>query len=109
MYKKIPTKINLTKTTAKITYASFFDPEFCLMLRERRATFLAHMQDASLEVEYNIFAVEKIRSRDDRDRRKGRSEASTSSTSTSSPQVDELTKLVKSLSAEIEKLKFEGK
>jgi ribonuclease HI len=40
---------------------------------------------------------------------KERSEASTSGPSASHPQVDELTKLVKSLSAEMEKLKFEGK
>jgi len=67
------------------------------------------MQDAALEVESNILAVEKLRSKADGDRRKGRSEASTSGSSVSHPQVDELTKLVKSLSAEMEKLKLEGK
>jgi hypothetical protein len=55
-----------------MTYASAFDPDFCLLLRERRATSLAHMQDASLEVESNILAVDKLRSKADRDRRKGR-------------------------------------
>jgi hypothetical protein len=109
MYNKIPTEIKPTETSAKITYASAFDPEFCLLLRERRATSLAHMQDATLEVESNILAVDKLRSKADRDRRKGRSEASTSGSSAAHPQVDELTKLVKSLSAEMEKLKFEGK
>jgi hypothetical protein len=38
-----------------------------------------------------------------------RVEASTSGSSASHPQVDELTKLVKSLSAEVERLKLEGK
>jgi hypothetical protein len=85
MYNKIPTEIKPTKTSAKITYASAFDPEFCLLLRERRATSLAHMQDASLEVESNILAVEKLRSKADRDRRKGRSEASTSGSSACPP------------------------
>jgi hypothetical protein len=109
MYNKIPTEINPTETSAKITYASAFDPEFCLLLRERRSTSLAHMQDATLEVESNILAAEKLRGKYDRDRRKGRVEASTSESPVVHPQVDELTKLVKSLSVEMEKLKLEGK
>jgi len=78
-----------------MTYASALDPEFCLLLRERRATSLAHMQDASLEVESNILAVEKLKNKDDRYRRRDRSEASTSSSSASRPQIDEMTKLLK--------------
>jgi hypothetical protein len=67
------------------------------------------MQDVALEVEYNILADEKLRGIFDRDRRKGRAEASTSESPVVHPQVDELKKLVKSLSAEMEKLKIEGK
>jgi hypothetical protein len=67
------------------------------------------MQDASLEVESNVLAVDRLRRKADRDRGRGRSEASTSGSSASHPQVDELTKMVKSLSAEMEKMKFEGK
>jgi hypothetical protein len=48
--------------------------------------------------------VDKLRSKDDRDRRKGRSEGSTSSSFVVPPQVDELSKLVKSISAEMERL-----
>jgi hypothetical protein len=109
MYNKIPVEIKPTEASAKITYASAFDPNFCLLLRERRATSLAHMQDAALEVESNVLVVDRLRSKADRDRGRGRSEASTSGSSTSYPQVDELTKMVKSLSAEMEKMKFEGK
>jgi hypothetical protein len=58
--KIFPLKIKPIETFAKITYASDFDPEFCLLLRERRATSLAHMQDAPLEVESNILAVENL-------------------------------------------------
>jgi hypothetical protein len=67
------------------------------------------MQDAALEVESNILADDKIRSKYDRDRIKFRSKASTSDSSVAHPQVDELEKLVNSLSAEMEKLKFEEK
>jgi hypothetical protein len=45
----------------------------------------------------------------DRDKGRGRSKASTSGSSASHPQVDELTKMVKSLYAKMEKMKFEGK
>jgi hypothetical protein len=109
MYNKIPVEINPTEASAKITYASSFDPNFCLLLRERRATSLAHMQYASLEVESSVLAANRLRNITDRDRGRGRYEASTSSSSMSHPQVDELTKLVKSLSAEMEKMQFEGK
>jgi hypothetical protein len=109
MYNNIPTEIKPTKSSAKITYASDFDLDFCLLIRERRATSLAHMQDATLEVESNVLVVDRLRSKADRDREKGRAEDSTSSYSASHPQVDELTKMVKSLSAEMEKMKFEGK
>jgi hypothetical protein len=43
MYNKIPAKIKPSKSSAKITYARAFDPNFYLLLRERRATTLAHM------------------------------------------------------------------
>jgi hypothetical protein len=109
MYNKIPDEIKPTETSAKITYASAFDPEFCLLLRERRSPSLVHMQDVALEVESNIVASDKLRGKSDRDRRKNRVEASTSDSSVVHSQVDELTKLVKSLSTEIEKLKSEGK
>jgi hypothetical protein len=109
MYNKILAEINPTEASAKITYASAFDPDFCLLLRERRATSLAHMQDAALEVESNVLEIDRLRNKADRDRGRGRSEASTFGSSASHPQVDELTKMVKSLSAEMEKMKFEGK
>jgi hypothetical protein len=85
MYNKIPVEINPTESSAKITYASAFDPDFCLLLRERRATSLSHMQDASLEVESNVLVVDRLRNKDDRDKGRGRYEASTSNSSTSHP------------------------
>jgi hypothetical protein len=40
MYKKIPDEIKPTEAMEKITYASSFDSEFCLLLRERRTSSL---------------------------------------------------------------------
>jgi hypothetical protein len=67
------------------------------------------MKYASLEAESNVLAVDRLKNKVDMDKGRGRSEASTSDSSASHPQVDELTKLVKSLSAKMEKMKFEGK
>jgi hypothetical protein len=38
MYNKIPAEIIPIETSTKITYVSGFDPEFLLLLRERRST-----------------------------------------------------------------------
>ena len=35
MYNKIPIEVKPTTTSAKLTYASAFDSNFCLLLRER--------------------------------------------------------------------------
>jgi hypothetical protein len=109
MYNKTPDEIKPTETSSKIIYASAFDLEFFLLPRERRSTSLIHMQYATLEVESSIVASDKLRGKFDRDRRKSRTEASTSDSHTVHPQVEDLTKLVKSLSTEIEKLNMEGK
>jgi hypothetical protein len=78
-------------------------------LREIRSTTLSHMKDVALEVESNILATYKLRGKYDRDRRKQKVETSSSDASGINPQVDELTKLVKSLSIEMEILKLEGR
>ena len=50
MYNKIPAEINPSEASTQISYASAFDPDFYLLLRERRATSLAQMKDAAIEV-----------------------------------------------------------
>jgi hypothetical protein len=107
MYNKIPAEIKPSEASAKISYASAFGPDFCLLLRERRATSLDQMKDASIEVESNVLAADRLRNKADADRRKV--EASTSIPSVPHPQMDELTKMVKSLSAEMERMKVEGR
>ena len=112
MYNKIPAEIKPSEASAQISYASAFDPDFCLVLRERRATSLAQMQDAAIEVESNILAADRLRNKANTDRRKGRSEASTSDSnisgpSLSHPQVNELTQLVNVLKEEMERIKVE--
>jgi hypothetical protein len=108
MYNKSPTKINTSEASGKITYASAFDPDFCLLLRERRATTLAHMQDATVEVESNILDVDRLRNKVDRDISRKRPKASPSNSSPLLLQMDEVTKVLKSLSARMERWELEG-
>jgi hypothetical protein len=109
MNNKIPTKIKPSEASAKISYASAFGLDFCLLLIERRSTSLAQMKDEAIEVESNVLAADRLRNKADSDRRKGRLETSTSGPSVPHPQVDELTKMVKSLSTEMERMKVEGR
>jgi hypothetical protein len=114
MYNKIPAEIKPSEASAQISYASAFDPDFCLVLRERRATSLAQMQDAAIEVESNMLAADRLRNKADTDRRKGKSEASVSGSNISGPslphpQVNELTQLMNVLKEEMERLKMERK
>jgi hypothetical protein len=109
MYNKIPAEIKPSEASAKISYGSEFGPDFYLLLRERRATSLAQMQYSAIEVESNVLEVDILRNNSDTDRRKGRSEASTSSPSVPHLQMDELTKMVKYLSTEMERMKVEGR
>jgi len=92
MYSKIPVEVKPTPTSAKLTYANAFDFYFCLLLRERRCATLAEMQYASLDVESNIMAAEKVKGHVDRRRQKG--EASSSSASPSKPKLDKMTRVL---------------
>jgi hypothetical protein len=114
MYNKIPAEIKPSEASAQISYASAFDLDFCLVLRERRATSLAQMKDAAIEVESNMLAADRLRTRADTDRRKGKSEASVSGSNISGPsvphpQVNELTQLLNILKEDMERLKMERK
>jgi hypothetical protein len=68
------------------------------------------MQYVAIEVESNVLAADRLRNKTDVDRRKGKFEASTLGPSlVPHPQVDELTKVVKSLSTDMERMKVEAR
>jgi hypothetical protein len=67
------------------------------------------MQDVAIEVESNVLVANRMRNKANTDRRKGRSKTSTFGLLVPHPQVDELTKMVKSLSAKMERMKVVGR
>ena len=111
MYSRIPTEIKPTETSTKLTYANAFDHEFSLLLRERRPISLLNMQDAALEVESNILASNRLKKETTQklyDRKGKKKVASGSSTSHSAKgKIDEMAKLLKILTAKLNKLEFE--
>jgi hypothetical protein len=109
MYGKIPDEIKPSETSAKITFANAFDVEFSLFLRERRDTTLNQMQEYSIEVESNILAADKLKTRGDRDRKKKKEEMPSSSNTTSDSKIDEMDKMLKDLTSEMERLNMEQK
>jgi hypothetical protein len=50
LYNKIPAEVKPSQPSAKVTYASDFDPDFALLLRERRSVDLSKMQDDAVEI-----------------------------------------------------------
>jgi hypothetical protein len=109
MYGRIPDEIKPTEASAKLTYANAFDAKISLLLRERISTTLLSMQGA-IEVESNILASYRLKTRFDKDKKKQREESPASSNpATSDPKLDEMTKTLKDLTSEIAKLKWESK
>ena len=101
MYNKLPAEVKPTTSSAKLTYASAFDSDFCLLLRERQYATLVDMQVAALEVESNILAAKKLKGNVDRRRQRGESSSSFD------PKIDKMTKMIESLAYEVSKLKIE--
>jgi hypothetical protein len=63
LYNKIPAKVKPSQPTAKVTFAGAFEPDFALLLRERRGATLTRMQDDVVEIESNMMASGKLKAR----------------------------------------------
>ena len=101
MFSKIPAEIKPTDTSTKITYANAFDLEFYLFPRERRSASMSLMQDASLEVESNIVASQKVKGKIDRKKHPSDHLGASSSEN----KIEKMAKMMDSLTAKISKLK----
>ena len=104
MYSKIPTEIKPIGTSTMITYANAFEFDFFLLLRERRSASLSLMQDATLEVESNILASQKVKGKVGRRRQP----TYYNGASASENKIDKMAKLLDNLTAEMSKLRGQG-
>ena len=104
MFSKILAEIKPTNTSTKITYVNDFYFEFYLLLRERRSSSLSLMQDASLEVESNIVASQKLKGKVER--RKQSSDPL--GPSSSENKMEKMDNMLENLTADMSKLKDRG-
>jgi hypothetical protein len=63
LYNKIPVEVKPSQPAAKVTFAGAFEPNFSLLLRERRGTTLTRMQDDVVEIESNMMAYGKLKTK----------------------------------------------
>jgi hypothetical protein len=63
LYNKIPAEVKPSQPAAKVTFAESFEPDFALLLRERQGATLTRMQDDVVEIESNMMASGKLKSR----------------------------------------------
>jgi len=111
IYNKIPVSIKPTPTTAKVTYFGAFDPEFVVMLRERRYADLSIMQKDAVQIEASMRAVGKIKRVEvDKEKKKGKEEAGASNSNKdfAETKMEEMSKLIRSLSNKISSMEMEA-
>jgi hypothetical protein len=65
IYKKILVDVNPSQPATKFTFVGSFDPDFSLLLRERRSITLTGMEYDVVEIESNMIALGKSRVRID--------------------------------------------
>jgi hypothetical protein len=112
LYHKISVEVKPSQPAAKVTFAGAFDSDFALLLRERRSTTLAGMQDDAIEIESNMMASEKLKTKVDMGTRepkcfKEHAGPSGSGKSSSEEKMDEMEKIIKDLSNKISRMEME--
>jgi hypothetical protein len=63
LYNKILAKVKPSQPAAKVTFTRAFDLDFSLLLRERRSIDLTKMKYDALEIESNMMASGKIKTK----------------------------------------------
>jgi hypothetical protein len=65
IYHKIPYEVKPSQLAAKVTFVGTFGSDFSLLLRERRSTTLVGMKDNDIEIESNMMASRKLKTKVD--------------------------------------------
>jgi hypothetical protein len=111
LYNKIPVEIKPSQPATKVTFAGAFDPDFALLLRERRSVDLTKMQDDALEIESNMMASGKLKTKIEtrnKENRKFKEQGGPSRSEKSlGDKIDEMARVIRELSNNISKMKLE--
>jgi hypothetical protein len=63
LYNKILVEVKPSQPAAKVTFVRSFEPNFSLLLRERRVGDLTRMQDDAVEIESNMMTSGKLKNK----------------------------------------------
>jgi hypothetical protein len=95
----------------KVTFAGAFDPDFALLLRERRSVDLTKMQDDALEIESNMMASGKLKTKletGNKETRRYREQGGPSGSGRSSEdKMDDMARIIKELSNKISRMELD--
>jgi hypothetical protein len=111
LYHKIPTEVKPSQPAAKVTFAGAFEPDFALLLRERRSVDLTRMQDDAIEIESNMMASGKLKEKVEmgtKETKRFREQAGTSGSGRSAEdKMDDMAKIIKELSNKISRMELD--
>jgi len=63
LYNKIQVEVKPSQLATKVTFVGAFEPDFALLLRERRGVNLTRMKDDFVEIESNMMASGKLKTK----------------------------------------------
>jgi hypothetical protein len=105
LYNKIPIKVKPSQPASKVTFGGAFEPDFALLLRERRGADLTRMQDDAMEIESNMMASGKLKTKietGNRETKQFKEQAGPSGSGRSSDdKIDDMARIIKYLSNKI--------
>jgi hypothetical protein len=111
LYNKIPIEVKPSQPAAKVTFAGAFEPDFALLLRERRAAELTRMQDDAVEIKSNMMASGKLKTKmetGNKEIKQFREQAGPSGSGRSTDdKMDDMAKIIKELSNKISKIELD--
>jgi len=111
LYNKISVKIKPSQTGVKVTFVGAFEPDFSLLLRERRGDTLTRMQDDVVEIESNMMASGKLKTRvetGNREKKCFREQARPSGSNRSTcKKMDDMDRIIKELSNKISRMELD--
>jgi hypothetical protein len=110
LYNKIPDEVKPSQPSAKVTYARAFDPDFALLLRERRSLDLPKMQDDAVEIESNMMASGKLKAKTEnvnKENRKFKEQGGPSGWKSTGDKIEEMARVIQQLSNKISKMELE--
>jgi hypothetical protein len=111
LYHKILVEVKPSQPAAKLTFVGAFEPDFPLLLRERRSDTLTGMQDDAIEIESNMMASGKLKAKVDTGTNETKhfreQEGPFGSRRSSEEKMDDMPKIIKELSNKISRMELD--